>query len=130
MKSSVHGRNESISVENITPFGVWLSDGKTEYAIPFSEFPCLKKAPVEALMNPVLYHGFHLCWESLDVDIDLRSLHHLKDFPLYFETDEPALHAIAEESGCYNVQRAASPKHTSLTAAESPREYTPRKRKK
>ena len=103
MKSSTHGIS-TISVENITQFGIWVSDGKTEYAISFSDFPCLKKASIEDLMSPVLYHGFHLCWEKLDVDIDLSSLDHLEDFPLYFESDKPALSAVAEESGEYSTK--------------------------
>ncbi len=91
-------------VENITPFGVWFNDGTKEHFIPFSEFPCLKKASIEDLMHPVLYHGFHLCWEKLDIDIDLNSLDHLEDFPLYFEPSEPALLAVAEEQAEYKIK--------------------------
>lgn len=104
MKSSMPGTN-AISVENITPFGIWLSDGSKEYSIPFSEFPGLKKASVVDLMNPVLYHGFHLCWEHLDVDIDLNSLDNLDDLPVYFESDEVALMAVAEESEKYSTKK-------------------------
>jgi len=115
----MHGKPSSISVENITPFGVWLSDGKKEYAIPFSEFPCLKKAPVEQLMQPVLYHEFHLCWESLDVDIDLRSLSHLNDFPVYFESKKPALHAVAEEDGVYAVKKSGRTQRATPAATKN-----------
>lgn len=100
MKLSEPGTN-TINVENITPFGIWVSDGKVEYAIPFSDFPCLKKASVEDLMNPVLYHGFHLCWEALDVDVDLSSLDHMDDFPIYFDSEPSSLMAVAEKSDDY-----------------------------
>jgi hypothetical protein len=87
-----------ISVENITPFAVWVFDGKKEYAIPFSEFPCLGKASVDDLMHPTLSHGFHLRWEELDIDIDLRSLDHLEDFPIYFESQKPSSHSKVAET--------------------------------
>ena len=96
----------TISVENITPFAIWVFDGKKEYAIPFSEFPCLGKAPVEQLMNPVLTHGFHLRWEELDVDIDLRTLDHLEDYPLYFESSESTARSmVAEDIPEYKTKR-------------------------
>ena len=96
---------DTISVENITPFAVWVFDGKKEYAIPFSEFPCLGKASVEQLMHPKLSHGFHLRWESLDIDIDLCSLDHLEDFPLDFESEEVPLSAVAEDTSEYKTKR-------------------------
>lgn len=97
---------DTISVENITPFAIWVFDGKKEYAIPFSEFPCLGKASVEELMKPTLSHGYHLRWESLDIDIDLHSLGHLEDFPLYFETPEPVVHSkVAEDTPEYKTKR-------------------------
>jgi hypothetical protein len=54
-------------------------------------------------MNPVLYHGFHLCWEKLDIDIDLNSLDHLEDFPIYFEPENNALRAVAENPEPYSA---------------------------
>jgi len=55
-------------------------------------------------MNPVIYHGFHLCWEKLDIDIDLNSLDNLEEYPLYFEPEKSALLAVAEESEAYSVK--------------------------
>jgi hypothetical protein len=99
----------TIRVENITPFAMWIYDGKKEYAIPFSEFPCLKKASLDDLMSPVLYHEFHLCWEKLDIDIDLRSLDHLEDFPLYFESDNSSAQSkVAEKSTEYKTEKDKS----------------------
>ena len=98
----------TICVENITPFAVWVFDGKKEYAIPFSEFPCLGKVPVEELMHPTLSHGFHLRWEKLDIDIDLRSLDHLEDFPIYFEPKEMPLSAVAEDAPEYKTKKEDS----------------------
>jgi len=98
--------NEFISVENITPFAVWVFDGKKEYAIPFSEFPCLGKASVDDLMHPTLTNGFHLRWEDLDIDIDLRSLDHLEDFPIYFESQKTASHSkVAETPAEYTTKK-------------------------
>lgn len=98
--------NEFISVENITPFAVWVFDGKKEYAIPFSEFPCLAKAAIDDLMHPTLSHGFHLRWEELDIDIDLRSLDHLEDFPVYFEPRQASAQSkVAEESAEYKTKK-------------------------
>ena len=96
----------TISVENITPFAIWVFDGKKEYAIPFSEFPCLGKASVEQLIHPTLSLEFHLRWEELDIDIDLRSLDHLEDFPLYFESSESSARSmVAEEAPQYKIER-------------------------
>jgi hypothetical protein len=96
----------TIRVENITPFAVWVFDGKKEHAIPFSEFPCLGKASVEELMHPTLSHGFHLSWEKLDIDIDLRSLNHMEDYPLYFESDTASEKSkVAEESAEYTTKK-------------------------
>jgi hypothetical protein len=96
----------TIRVENITPFAIWVFDGEKEYAIPFSEFPRLQKVAVEDLMTPVLHHGFHLCWEKLDIDIDLRSLEHLEEFPLYFESNHASAQSkVAEKSAEYITKR-------------------------
>jgi hypothetical protein len=96
----------TISVENITPFAIWVYAGEKEYAIPFNEFPCLKKASIEDLMQPVLYHGFHLCWEKLDIDIDLRSLDHIEDYPLYFESADASKRSkVAEDSQEYKTKK-------------------------
>jgi hypothetical protein len=127
MKSSALGSKSNVSVENITPFSIWISDGEKEYAIPFSEFPCLKKASVEELMHPALHHGFHLCWEKLDIDIDLRSLSHLEDFPLYFESKKQALHAVAEDGVDYAVKKSAGSKRS--VPAGKKRQSATRKKK-
>jgi hypothetical protein len=39
MKSSKRGKNISVSVENITPFGIWLFVNGKEYFLNYRDYP-------------------------------------------------------------------------------------------
>ncbi|MDR3550640.1 MAG: DUF2442 domain-containing protein [Candidatus Babeliales bacterium] len=71
-------------VENISKEGIWVLLTDQEFFLPFTEFPWFKKATIEQIYNLQLFHGKHLHWPSLDVDIDVESLKHLDAYPLKY----------------------------------------------
>ena len=44
-----------------------------EFFMPFEEFPWFLKATVQEIYNLKLFHGHHLHWPDLDVDIDIEA---------------------------------------------------------
>ncbi|MDR3551173.1 MAG: DUF2442 domain-containing protein [Candidatus Babeliales bacterium] len=79
------GKNISnAEVENISKEGIWVLLTDQEFFLPFTEFPWFKKATIEQIYNLQLFHGKHLHWPSLDVDIDVESLKHLDAYPLKY----------------------------------------------
>jgi hypothetical protein len=82
MKSSKPGKTISACVEGITPFGLWLLLGEKEYFLSFEEFPYFQKQPIEAVQNVRVFHGFHLHWPDLDVDLEIDNFEHPERYPL------------------------------------------------
>lgn len=82
MKSSRPGKSISATVEGITPFGLWLLIGEREYFLSFREFPYFQNQSIKAAQNVRLYHGFHLHWPDLDIDLELDNLEHPERYPL------------------------------------------------
>ncbi|MBF0104492.1 MAG: DUF2442 domain-containing protein [Deltaproteobacteria bacterium] len=82
MRSSKNGKHILASVENITPFGIWLFvDGK-EYFLDYNEYPYFKDQTIKSIQNVSLHNGFHLCWPELDVDLEIDNLTHPEKYPL------------------------------------------------
>jgi hypothetical protein len=78
-----NGRSISaISVENITPFGVWLYVSGREYFLDYDRYPYFKDKSIKDIHNVKLLHGFHLHWPSLDVDLEIDNLEHPEKYPL------------------------------------------------
>ena len=82
MKSLRHGKNISASVENITPFGIWLLANDKEYFLKYEDYPYFKDQPLRSIQNVQLLHGFHLYWPDLDVDLEIDVLEHPDQYPL------------------------------------------------
>jgi hypothetical protein len=82
VKSSRHGKSTSISVENITPFGIWLFVSEKEYFLSFDEYPYFHDQSIAAIQNVRLLHGFHLFWPDLDVDLEIDNLENPEKYPL------------------------------------------------
>lgn len=74
MKSLKHGRNISVSVENITPFGIWLFVKEKEYFLSYQDYPYFKDQTLNSIQNVQLLHGYHLYWPELDVDLEIDNL--------------------------------------------------------
>lgn len=82
MKSLKRGKNISVNVENITPFGIWLFVKEREYFLSYENFPYFKEQTLKAIQNVELVHGYHLYWPDLDVDLELDNLENPEKYPL------------------------------------------------
>ena len=82
MKSLKHGESISVSVENITPFGVWIFIKRKEYFLDYKNYPYFKDQTLKSIQNVRLLHGFHLYWPDLDVDLEIDNLENPEKYPL------------------------------------------------
>jgi hypothetical protein len=96
MKSLKHGESISASVENITPFGIWIYVKEKEYFLTYEDYPYFKDQTLGSIQNVQLLHGFHLYWPDLDIDLEIDNLEHPKKYPLRFESRK---HLVNHPSG-------------------------------
>ena len=82
MKSLRHGKNILVSVENITPFGIWIFVKEKEYFISYKDYPYFKDQTLSSIQNVQLLHGYHLYWSELDVDLEIDNLDNPQKYPL------------------------------------------------
>jgi len=82
MKSLKHGENISVSVENITPFGVWLFVKEKEYFLSYQDYPYFKDQTLNSIQDVQLLHGYHLYWPLLDVDLEIDNLENPEKYSL------------------------------------------------
>jgi len=71
-------------VENISREGIWLWVSNQEFFLSFKEFPWFKKATLEQIYDVQFFHGKHLHWPTLDIDLDLESLKCPSAYPLKY----------------------------------------------
>ena len=85
MKSQEPGKDISAAeILNISVHGVWVYvDGK-KYFLSYQDYPWFENAKVSEIHNLRLLHGHHLYWPDLDVDLELASLEHPKNYPLIY----------------------------------------------
>ena len=74
MKSLKHGKNISVSIENITPYGIWLFVNEKEYFLSYQDYPYFKDQTFNSIQDVQLLHGYHLYWPELDVDLEIDNL--------------------------------------------------------
>ena len=82
MKLLKRGKNISVSVENITPFGLWMYVKEKEYFLSYKDYPYFKEQTLRSIQNVQLLHGFHLYWPELDVDLEIDNLENPQNYPL------------------------------------------------
>ena len=82
MKLSKHGKGILASVENITPFGIWIFVKEKEYFLSYKEFPYFKDETLSSIQKVQLLHGYHLYWPDLDVDLEIDNLENPEKYPL------------------------------------------------
>ncbi len=82
MKSLKSGKNISASVENITPFGIWLFVNEKEYFLNYEDYPYFKDQSLKSIQHVQLLHGCHLYWPELDVDLEIDNLENPDKYPL------------------------------------------------
>ena len=86
MKSLKHGKSTLVSVENITPFGIWIFVKEKEYFLSYKDYPYFKDQTLGSIQNVQLLHGYHLYWPELDVDLEIDNLENPEKYPLKFES--------------------------------------------
>jgi hypothetical protein len=84
MKLSKRGKTISVSVENITPFGIWLFVKGKEYFLSYKDYPYFRQQVLSAIQDVQLLHGYHLCWPQLDVDLEIDNLENPEKYPLQY----------------------------------------------
>ena len=72
-------------VVSISHHGVWIYVNRTEYFLPFTDFPWFADATVSQIHNLKLLNRGHLHWPDLDVDLELESLENLEMYPLVYK---------------------------------------------
>lgn len=75
---------EKAEIQNISAHGIWVLVNGQEFFMPFSEFPWFLKATIEQIYNLELFHGHHLHWPALDIDVDIDSLTYPTAYPLKY----------------------------------------------
>jgi hypothetical protein len=82
MRSLKSGKGTSVSVENITTFGIWLYVNGKEYFLSYEDYPYFEDQTIKSIQNVKLLHGFHLYWPDLDVDLEIDNLQNPEKYPL------------------------------------------------
>ena len=82
MKSLKSGKSSSVSVENITQFGIWMFVNGKEYFLSYEDYPFFEDQTIKSIQNVKLLHGFHLFWPDLDVDLEIDNLENPEKYPL------------------------------------------------
>ena len=81
-----HSKGTLVSVENITPFGIWIFVKEKEYFLSYKDYPYFKDQTLSSIQNVQLLHGYHLYWPELDVDLEIDNLENPEKYPLKFES--------------------------------------------
>lgn len=77
-----NGKRTLVSVENITPFGIWLFVSGKEYFLSFGDYPYFKDQTIKSIQHVHLLHTIHLYWPDLDVDLEIDNLESPQKYPL------------------------------------------------
>ncbi|MBI3541391.1 MAG: DUF2442 domain-containing protein [Deltaproteobacteria bacterium] len=72
-------------VLNVSPQGLWLLVNEREYFLPYKNFPWFQKARLSEILNLKFLSGYHLHWPELDVDLEVKSLENLEQYPLVYK---------------------------------------------
>ncbi len=96
MKSSENGESILASVENITPFGIWLFVKGREYFLSYRDYPYFQDRTLKSIQAVELLHGYHLYWSELDVDLEIDNLENPEKYPLQWKSES---HPTSQSSG-------------------------------
>ncbi len=73
-----------IAVQNISSHGLWVLVDDKEYFLSFSRYPWFLTATIEQILNVQFFHGHHMHWPLLDIDLDIDALEHPESYPLTY----------------------------------------------
>ena len=82
MRSLKSGKGILVSVENITPFGVWLFAKGKEYFLSYQDYPYFKDQTLGSIQDVQIIHETHLYWPDLDIDLEIDNLDNPEKYPL------------------------------------------------
>ena len=82
MKLLKNGKDILVSVENITPFGIWLYIKGKEYFLNYKDYPYFKNQTINDIQHVELLHESHLYWPDLDVDLEIDNFENPGKYPL------------------------------------------------
>lgn len=82
MKLAKNGKSISASIENISPFGIWIFVKGREYFLSYTDYPYFINKSVKSIQNVKLLHQFHLHWPDLDIDLEIDNLENPQKYPL------------------------------------------------
>ena len=82
MKLLKRGKDTLVTVENITPFGIWLFAREKEYFLSYKDFPYFRDQVLSSIQNVQLFHGYHSYWPDLDVELEIANLENPEKYPL------------------------------------------------
>lgn len=71
-------------ITNIERFGIWLLVDDKEYYIKFEDYPALKKASIEQILNIKRISPVQFRWPDIDEDIELEALDYPEKYILKF----------------------------------------------
>jgi hypothetical protein len=91
MKSSKNGESILVSVENITPFGIWLFVRGREYFLSYKNYPYFRDQTLKSIQTVHLLHDCHLYWPELDVDLEIDNLENPQKYPLKWKSTKSHL---------------------------------------
>lgn len=69
-------------VTNVSGHCIWMLIDDEELALPYSDFPWLKTATIQQILNVLRPTPDHLYWPDLDVDLSVESIRQPEMFPL------------------------------------------------
>ncbi len=81
-KSLKHGKSILVSVENITPHGIWLFVREKEYFLSYQDYPYFQDQTFNSIQNVQLLHGYQLYWPEPDVDLEIDNVENPTKYPL------------------------------------------------
>ena len=85
MSTKKSGEGILVSVENITPFGIWLFVKDKECFLNYTDYPCFEDQTINKIQIVELHHGFYLYWPELDIDLELDNLENPEKYPLQYK---------------------------------------------
>ncbi len=85
MKLLKNGRLISVSIENITPTGIWIFIRGKEYFLDYETYPWFKEKTLSKIQNVQLLHDVHIYWPDLDIDLELDCLENPEKYPLKYK---------------------------------------------
>ena len=78
----------SVNVRSILPDGILVSVQGKDYFLSFERLPWFKTAKVSDIMNVVADGDDAICWEALDVGLEIDSLKHPERYPIVMKRYE------------------------------------------